>query len=228
MICTLRYRKSGQVLIHLYPKNFCIYEDQLKPDGSPFFVQEIRLAVLFSADIHFVNAFAIFERGYVGRDLFRRDHWPTGAGDGKDCGTRDRTDRFGGALIAGQSARIHRMHPLHIAIGDSLRSIERPDTEVWLDAACGGQGCQIRLYSSEPVAASSCLAWVDAAIVVDGEIKIVLEIEESNVRPLYLCGKVFATSVGRIFLFGPLPTVLLLVSIACALLFRQKRIAAAA
>ncbi len=48
-----------------------------------------------------------------------------------------------------------------------------------------------------------------------------------------LCGVVVvlffvATSVGRIFLFGPLPTVLLLVSIACALLFRQKRIAAAA
>jgi hypothetical protein len=33
-----------------------------------------------------------------------------------------------------------------------------------------------------------------------------------------------ATSVGRIFLFGPRPTVLLLVSISCALLFRRKRI----
>jgi hypothetical protein len=87
------------------------------------------------------------------------------------------------------------MHPLHTAIGDILRSIERPDVEVWLDAACGGKGRQIRLYGLEPVAASSCLAWVDAAIVVHGEIKIVLEIEESNVRPLYLCGKVFATAL---------------------------------
>jgi hypothetical protein len=33
-----------------------------------------------------------------------------------------------------------------------------------------------------------------------------------------------AFSFGRIFLLGPLPTVLLLVSIPCALLFRQKRI----
>jgi len=33
-----------------------------------------------------------------------------------------------------------------------------------------------------------------------------------------------ATSVGRIFLFGPLPAVLLLMSISCALLFRHKRI----
>ncbi len=37
-----------------------------------------------------------------------------------------------------------------------------------------------------------------------------------------------ATSVGRIFLFGPLPSVVLLVSVSCALLFRQKRIATAA
>jgi hypothetical protein len=36
-----------------------------------------------------------------------------------------------------------------------------------------------------------------------------------------------ATSVGRIFLFGPLPTALLLVSISCVLAFRQKRIATA-
>jgi fucose 4-O-acetylase-like acetyltransferase len=48
-----------------------------------------------------------------------------------------------------------------------------------------------------------------------------------------LCGVVVvlffvATSVGRIFLFGPLPTVLPLVSISCALLFRPNRIAAAA
>lgn len=37
-----------------------------------------------------------------------------------------------------------------------------------------------------------------------------------------------AVSVGRIFLFGPLPAVLLLASISCALLFRQKRIATTA
>jgi hypothetical protein len=87
------------------------------------------------------------------------------------------------------------MHPLHSAIGGILLSIDHPNVEIWLDAACGGKDRQIRLYGTEPVAASSCLAWVDAAIVVDGEIKVVLEIEESNVRPLYLCGKVFATAL---------------------------------
>ena len=36
---------------------------------------------------------------------------------------------------------------------------------------------------------------MDAAIVVGGQIKVVVEIEETNVRPLYLCGKVFATAL---------------------------------
>jgi hypothetical protein len=87
------------------------------------------------------------------------------------------------------------MHPLHQAIGDVLRSIERPGIQVLLDAACGGKGQQIRLFGDEPVGNSSCLAWVDAAIIINGEITVVLEIEESNVRPLYLCGKVFATAL---------------------------------
>jgi len=87
------------------------------------------------------------------------------------------------------------MHTLHQAVGNTLRSIERQGTEILLDAACGGKGRQIRLFGDESVGNSSCLTWVDAAIVVDGEIKVVLEIEESNVRPLYLCGKVFATAL---------------------------------
>jgi hypothetical protein len=89
------------------------------------------------------------------------------------------------------------MHPLHEAVGDILRSveIERPELRMLLDNACGGKGQQIRLFGDEPVGNSSCLAWVDAAIVFNDEIKVVIEIEETNVRPLYLCGKVFATAL---------------------------------
>ena|ERR1700685_3082045 len=89
------------------------------------------------------------------------------------------------------------MHPLHEAIGDILRSIqlERPELKMLLDNACGGKGQQIRLFGDEPVGNSSCLAWVDAAIVFKDEIKVVIEIEETNVRPLYLCGKVLATAL---------------------------------
>jgi hypothetical protein len=76
------------------------------------------------------------------------------------------------------------MHPLHKAVGEVLRSLEGPNVRVLLDSACGGGGQQIRWFGYEPVGNKSCLAWVDAAIVVNGEIQVVLEIDESNVRPL--------------------------------------------
>jgi hypothetical protein len=89
------------------------------------------------------------------------------------------------------------MYELHKAIGEVLRSIEYPDMEVLLDSACGGDGKQIRLYGDELAGRNSCLAYVDAALVVRGEIKVVIEIEYSNVRPLYLCSKAFATALSN-------------------------------
>jgi hypothetical protein len=94
------------------------------------------------------------------------------------------------------------MHGQHKAVGDVLRSIEypgtEPGTELLLDAACGGKGSQIRLYGHELGGRRSSLAYIDAALVVNGEIKVVVEIEYSNVRPLYLCGKVFATALEQL------------------------------
>jgi hypothetical protein len=87
------------------------------------------------------------------------------------------------------------MYEQHKAVGEVLRSIEYPNTEVLLDAACGGKGAQIRLYGDELAGRNSSLAYIDAALVVNGEIKVVVEIEYSTVRPLYLCGKVFATAL---------------------------------
>ena len=69
--------------------------------------------------------------------------------------------------------------------------------QVLLDSACGGEGKQLRLYGGEMAGGDSFLAAVDAALVVNGEIRVVIEIEFSNVRSLYLCGKVFATALSN-------------------------------
>jgi hypothetical protein len=88
------------------------------------------------------------------------------------------------------------MNPLHEAIGNIVRSAALPNAEVLLDPACGGNE-QIRFYGEEPPGDKTCIVWVDAAVILNGEIKIAIEIEESNIRPLYLCGKVLATVVSR-------------------------------
>jgi hypothetical protein len=56
--------------------------------------------------------------------------------------------------------------------------------QVLLDSACGGEGKQLRLYGGEMAGGDSFLAAVDAAPVVNGEIRVI-EIEFSNVRSLY-------------------------------------------
>lgn len=88
------------------------------------------------------------------------------------------------------------MHELHFAIGELLKNIKLPQTQVLLDGACGGHR-HIRLYGEEPPTGGTCLVWVDAAIVLAGEIRIVLEIEESNIRPLNFCGKFLATALSH-------------------------------
>jgi hypothetical protein len=104
------------------------------------------------------------------------------------------------------------MHELHKVVGDVLRSIEYPGMHVLLDSACGGVGRHIRLYGDEQIGSGSCLVWVDAAIVVNDEIRVLVEIEFSNIRPLYLCGKVFASALCNYYSRGKKPLTLLIPS----------------
>lgn len=90
------------------------------------------------------------------------------------------------------------MYEIHKAIGDILRNLSISDAEVMLDSACGGTG-QIRLYGVDSGCGSRCIAYVDAAIVLEKEIKVVIEIDFSNVRPVALCGKVLGTAISNHF-----------------------------
>jgi hypothetical protein len=90
-------------------------------------------------------------------------------------------------------------HPLHQIIGDALtvKFGDQLDTVVLLDRACGGIE-HVQLFCSEPLTCASRLCKVDAAIAHCGEVKVVIEIEESNITPVQLGGKVFAPSLCRL------------------------------
>jgi hypothetical protein len=96
------------------------------------------------------------------------------------------------------------VYELRKTVGDVLRSIdERPGIRVLLDGgACGGNGGQIRFYGEKPPGHHTYLAAVDAALVQNGEIRVVVEIEHSDIRPLYLCGKVLATAISQYGKYG--------------------------
>jgi len=86
---------------------------------------------------------------------------------------------------------ISMSHPLHNAIGQLLRTCV-PEENLILDPACGGDQ-NIPLFISETRSRATEYCDVDALILKDGQIKIIVEIDESNRKPTQVAGK-FLTS----------------------------------
>jgi hypothetical protein len=89
------------------------------------------------------------------------------------------------------------MFEFHQAVGDILLSIGQSGVQVLLDSACGGTRGAIEFYWDGPPCPSTRLVQPDAILIRGGEIRVVVEIEYSDLRPLYLCGKILATAISR-------------------------------
>jgi hypothetical protein len=85
------------------------------------------------------------------------------------------------------------MHKLHVWIGEILKEIGVPGCEVILGKDCGGDN-SIQLFCKDWPAMATRFLLPDAAVLKDGELKGIVEIEESDIRPLALSGKVFASA----------------------------------
>ena len=94
------------------------------------------------------------------------------------------------------------MYELHTAVGDFLRNSAFPGAEILLDQACGGPG-QIRLYGDDVQGEARCMTYADAAILFAGEVKVIIEMDYSNVRPNAICGKLLSTAISAYYKSGP-------------------------
>ncbi len=82
-------------------------------------------------------------------------------------------------------------HELHSVVGDLVANeIEVNNTEVVRDSACGGTQ-RIPLFLGEKER-GNVLTNVDLMILRDNKIKVIVEIEESDLTPLHICGKFLA------------------------------------
>jgi hypothetical protein len=93
------------------------------------------------------------------------------------------------------------MDDIHKAVGKILLDLSIPGTEVMLDSACGGP-TTVPFYGLDHGEGSDHIVEVDAAIVFKNEIKVVVEIDASDLRPVALCGKVLATAISNHFRLG--------------------------
>lgn len=91
------------------------------------------------------------------------------------------------------------MHPLHITIAKIILETKMSGCHVILGKDCGGdQNIQLFCKCEAEMATRFCS--VDAIVLKDGKVVIVIEIEESDIRPAALCGKVLVSALAQHFI----------------------------
>ncbi len=84
------------------------------------------------------------------------------------------------------------VHPLHYVVGNLFENSLSSSYKLVKDAACGGNQ-NIPLFCSKEKSNATEYCNVDLLVIKDGKIRIIVEIEKSDVGPNQVCGK-FLTS----------------------------------
>ena len=85
-------------------------------------------------------------------------------------------------------------HPFHKKIGEVI-SQNFEDFSILKDNACGGKSLLALCYDLDRY--KSEFSEADMIILKDNRVKVIFEIEESNVTPTQVCGKVLAAALSR-------------------------------
>ena len=92
-----------------------------------------------------------------------------------------------------------RLHELHVAIGDLIEDSLGESAQLVRDQACGGNQ-QIPLFCSDKKSRRTEYCNVDLLVIQDGKIRVIVEIEESDVKPTQICGKFLTSALARYYI----------------------------
>ncbi len=97
-------------------------------------------------------------------------------------------------------------HELHKAIGALLnvKPFMPEGCQLILDQACGGNQ-QIPLFCSSKKTRYNELCKVDILILKQEEISVIVEIEESDIKPTQVCGKFLTSALASYYIHEPKP-----------------------
>jgi|Deesub1362A_J573_1020465.scaffolds.fasta_scaffold01967_2 predicted nucleotidyltransferase len=90
------------------------------------------------------------------------------------------------------------IHDLHRTIGDIITAAF-PEFEIVRDPACGGDTL-VSLFCSRNKSRITKYADVDLAIIKDGKLRVIVEIEESGKNPAHIFGKFLASALSSYFI----------------------------
>lgn len=93
-------------------------------------------------------------------------------------------------------------HPFHKTIGDIFNRDNFPFKGITIlkDAACGGEHT-IPLFCSSERSYATRYTCVDLLITKDRKVKVIIEIEESNVKPIHIFGKFLTSAVSKHYIY---------------------------
>jgi len=90
-------------------------------------------------------------------------------------------------------------HPLHKVIGECIDSHKFPNCKIIKDPACGGEQ-NVPLFCSEDKSNKTEYCNVDLLILKDHKIRVIIEIEETDITPIKICGKFLTSALSRYFI----------------------------
>ncbi len=92
-----------------------------------------------------------------------------------------------------------RKHPLHRIVGQCISSYRFPSCKIIKDSACGGQQ-NIPLFCSKDKSNRTEYCNVDLLILKDSKIRVIIEIEETDIKPTQICGKFLTSALSSYFI----------------------------
>jgi hypothetical protein len=97
-----------------------------------------------------------------------------------------------------------RTHALHRAVGMLMDKVCAPGIEILKDSACESLDTKsvqrLPLFCAKEKRRSNQFCNVDMLVIQDSRVKVILEIEESGIKPSKICGKLLTSSLSRYFI----------------------------
>lgn len=92
------------------------------------------------------------------------------------------------------------VHKLHKEIGENLKLLNfEKNSKLILDQACGGIQ-HIPLFINKNKSNKTEICNVDALILKDQKIKVIIEIEEANIKPTQILGKFMTSALSKYYI----------------------------
>jgi hypothetical protein len=99
-------------------------------------------------------------------------------------------------------------HPLHLAVAEAIKKQLNGRGELIRDPACGGNQ-QLPRFVGPHKGRDTRMCCVDLLVISSGQVRVIVEIEESGFLPTKICGKFFQSALATHFIHDSRPEVAL-------------------